>query len=206
MSEQGERYYLIASVATTFEAIFDALDEMRDSSTDEFRNAVDAAVEKIRDDALANLDRPNWLLSKYLKTKVRTYGDGRYLFGMAGVSRPSKEKNPRDPGYYGYFHEYGYFENLKKSRGKEERVRGADRLHYVRGRSYEQTKRKLFFRNALSKNRQQFRNAVYDAYQIVLQAAREKIHEEVKRQRYKELRRQKEVAAHRKSWNEMELG
>lgn len=90
------------SVAATI-ARFEAA---REQIAPKLEEALDRFVERVERDAVAGLNRPTWLLSRSIASKVKNYRQNQKLWAIVGVKRETKD--PRDPGVYGKYHEYGW--------------------------------------------------------------------------------------------------
>lgn len=80
--------------------------------------ALERYVERVERDAVAGLNRPHWLLSRSIASKIKTYrfnvalGSAKTPFVVqkfwAIVGAKRETKDPRDPGVYGKYHEWGW--------------------------------------------------------------------------------------------------
>ncbi|MBR4753133.1 MAG: hypothetical protein IK077_15375 [Thermoguttaceae bacterium] len=68
--------------------------------------ALERYVERVERDAVAGLNRPHWLLSRSIASKVKNYRQNQKFWAIVGPKRETKD--PRDPGVYGKYHEYGW--------------------------------------------------------------------------------------------------
>lgn len=78
----------------------------REEVAPKLEEALDRYVERVERDAVAGLNRPSWLLSRSIASKVKNYQQNQKLWAIVGVKRETKD--PRDPGVYGKYHEYGW--------------------------------------------------------------------------------------------------
>lgn len=90
-----------------FEEITNALEAARLEAAPIYRKMVEEWATETTKKAIANLNRPQWLLSKSMEPVVKPYKS--VIWALAGVKHESK--NWREPGYYVIFHESGWRPN-----------------------------------------------------------------------------------------------
>lgn len=93
------------------EKIATALEEAKKTAGDQLNGVVSKWVKNVERDAKTLLARPSWLLQESITNKVKDYGEGK-VWAMAGFRFQSK--HPRDPGYYGKYHEAGWAPDRKQ--------------------------------------------------------------------------------------------
>lgn len=134
--------------------------ELRESVAKQYQELVNKTTEKFLRDAQTNLDKPDWLLSKYLKKKEKLYKNGAYAFGVSGVFKATsgKETNKRLPGYYWRYHEHGYVMNLDKASKKRQlkNKRRVKKKGKAKNHGYQMMQAKKFFRKAFNDNTKEF--------------------------------------------------
>lgn len=87
-------------------SLVEGLEAAQDASGERLRQAVNAWSEEVKNDAIAYLGRPTWLLSKSIVDKVKSYDESGKIWAMAGFRFDDNDK--RSPGYYGQFQEAGW--------------------------------------------------------------------------------------------------
>lgn len=81
------------------------LNAAREQVAPKIEEALDRYVERVERDAATGLNRPHWLLSRSIASKVKAYSQNRKFWAIVGAKRETKDK--RDPGTYWKFHETG---------------------------------------------------------------------------------------------------
>ena len=155
------------------------LKRIRDELPERYKEALEKVAGDIRRDAVSALSKPSWLLSKYLERKVKTYKDGRFLFGVVQPKGPrSAPKNT--PAFYAWYQEHGYHVSLTqvkrvtKSRlvyGKNRKKRGGVPTGYRRQEGHH------FLKTAF----EQHKKDLLDAINRINETIDKKIQEEIRR-------------------------
>lgn len=89
-----------------FDGLVKALEKARDSAAPIYSDALRKWAQTTATRGVELLNRPQWLLSRAIASKIKAYDDARKLWGMAGF-KYLDDRGPRDPGFYGQFHEAG---------------------------------------------------------------------------------------------------
>ena len=126
------------SIARTIAQFNAAREEVEPKIVD----ALEKFVERVERDAAIGLNRPHWLLSRSIASKVKAYTKNQKYWSIVGFKRDSKD--PRDPGVYGKYHEFGWAPNGRKP-----------------------TAPPRFLRKAKERNLAQLENDVDEAYQDI---------------------------------------
>ncbi len=111
----------IADYLTTLKGVASALAQLPRERKPLIEKAVEKFVANVQTDAVQNLARPNWKLSRSIGQKTKTFesreGSGvsaQKVWGMVGFTYQDRASK-RDPGFYGKFHEGGV-KNSKSGR------------------------------------------------------------------------------------------
>lgn len=97
--------HVVEEFCGSVESTIARLNAAREQVEPKIEEALEQYVERVERDAVAGLNRPHWLLSRSIASKMKNYRQNSKLFAIAGVKRETKE--PRDPGVYWKYHESG---------------------------------------------------------------------------------------------------
>lgn len=89
----------IALTIARFKAVHEA-------ATPQVEQAMERYAERTKRDAITGLNRPSWLLSRVITSKIKTYKDGQIFWNVVGPKKETRELN--DPGVYWKYHEFGW--------------------------------------------------------------------------------------------------
>ena len=115
------------------------LEAARETISPRLQAALERYVERVERDAIAGLNRPHWLLSRSIASKVKSYAQNQKFWASVGVKRETKEL--RDPGVYWKYHETGSTPD-----------------------GYRRSAPKRFLRTARDRNEEQLKKDVVEAY------------------------------------------
>lgn len=121
-----------------------------------YQEVVEKMVTRAASEAQRQLDRPNWLLSRAIGSKVKVYRDGRIVWGLSealGVRHPAKNT----PAFYAWYQEHGWHVDPNTvKRGRKRR--------YIKKKglitAYRRQPGKHFFRKAFARYKQEFITAI----------------------------------------------
>ena len=97
---------------SSLQILIEELQQAKDAATPKLEDALTKWITAVEQDARLILARPHWLLTKNITSKVKSYQQNHKVWAMAGF-RFQEKSNPRDPGYYGQFHEAGWAPDRK---------------------------------------------------------------------------------------------
>lgn len=90
-----------------FNGLAKALEASRNAAAPLYEKALEQWARETSRRAVLNLNRPKWLLSRAISYKLKEYKNNKKLWAMAGF-KFMDDRGPRDPGFYGQYHEAGY--------------------------------------------------------------------------------------------------
>ena len=105
--ENVSRYYL-----STAEKMLKILKEEKETIPPKLEAALLKFLENVRRDAVIGLNRPHWLMSRRMTTKMKSYKDGDKIWGIVGPAR--EEFGPNDPAEYWKKHDNPWFTRYRK--------------------------------------------------------------------------------------------
>ena len=105
--------HVVEEFCGSVESTIARLNAAREQVEPKIEEALERYVERVERDAVAGLNRPHWLLSRSIASKVNKYQQGQKFWAIVGPKR--EVKNPRDPGVYGKYYEFGWSPKNRKS-------------------------------------------------------------------------------------------
>lgn len=109
---------------TAYQSIVDGMNAAKADAVPKLHKVLKDWAQNTAKDAERTLNRPTWLLSRNIASKVKEYADGAKIWAMAGF-KFSKKDDKRTPGYYGQFHEAGWLPNNRKPKAPAHFLRTA---------------------------------------------------------------------------------
>ena len=97
--------HVVEEFCGSVESTIARLNAAREQVEPKIEEALDRFVERVERDAIAGLNRPHWLLSRSIASKVNVYAQNRKFWAIIGAKRETRDK--RDPGVYWKYHESG---------------------------------------------------------------------------------------------------
>jgi hypothetical protein len=105
-------YGYMDNFVVSLEILIEQLQAARHKAAPELEKALERWIVAVERDAKANLNRPHWFLQQNISSKVKAFQQNHKIWAMTGF-RFQNKSNPRDPGYYGKFHEAGWAPDRK---------------------------------------------------------------------------------------------
>lgn len=103
------------NIQTVCEALIEGLERFKDEAAPRLEQAVKTWGENVEQIATGTLNKPDWLLSQNISSKIRHYqaSDVSKIWAIAGFKQDGTA--PNTPGMYGRYYEGGYWPDRKRA-------------------------------------------------------------------------------------------